>query len=259
LCALHMQMVRGRKIVITEDPEMHALWINDRIFLKPLPPYLLSYAFWEYLVQPPPRQASDDAQKARTQITQAALGYVRTYTCLIRHESDLRIAVREGLVPDNIDLDRWMAFIRDFRYIEDDQVSGRYHYGELRLTRLNFWAKPLLRQWYFRKVYWQYAEYFARWFPPLLFVFALWSLALASMQTGLQARPHWNTLADVSAWFSIASLVGVLAVMVFFFTGFSILAGREIRYAVGKQIRKRKRRRRAKAAHVSKVVGQPEA
>ncbi len=42
---LHHQIVKGRRVVITEDPRLHLLWIDDRIFIKPLPLYLLSHEF----------------------------------------------------------------------------------------------------------------------------------------------------------------------------------------------------------------------
>jgi len=237
VAALHAQLVRGRKIVITEDPEMHLVWISDRVFVKPLPPYLLSYAFWAHMFSSA-EKLSDDERQHRQEVLRAALGYVRTYAHLIKHESDFRIAKREYLVPQNLELEEWMAFIKDFRYIEDRQVSGRYHYGDLRLTRLNFWVKPLLRRWYFRKATWQYGEYFAKYFAPLLFVFGMWSLILDSMQVGLQARPSWQGFSDASVWFSVASLVGVVAIASFLAGGLCILAGREIFYAFRKQIRK---------------------
>lgn len=131
-----------------------------------------------------------------------------------------------------------MAFNKDFRYVEDWQVSGRYHYGDLRLTRLNFWAKPILRRWHFRKATWQYAEHFARYLAPMLFIFTPWSLILDSMQVGLQSRPSWERFSDVSAWFSVAPLIGVVAVAAFVLGGVCILAGREMLYAFGEQIRK---------------------
>lgn len=37
-------------IVVSKDPKLHLVWINDRIFLKPLPRYLTSYTIWrDYL------------------------------------------------------------------------------------------------------------------------------------------------------------------------------------------------------------------
>jgi hypothetical protein len=37
ISSLTHQHVRGRRIVITENPELHLVWIYDRIFIKPLP------------------------------------------------------------------------------------------------------------------------------------------------------------------------------------------------------------------------------
>ena len=46
ISALHRQKVKGRAIVVTEDPRLHLVWIYDRVFVKPLPRYLLSHLFW---------------------------------------------------------------------------------------------------------------------------------------------------------------------------------------------------------------------
>lgn len=79
------------------------------------------------------------------------------------------------------------------------------------------------------------------------------------MQGGLQARPSWDRFGDVSAWFSVVPLISVWAVGAFLLGGFCILAGREVRYALGQQIRKRKRRRKVRTAHSSKADAQDEA
>ncbi|KAL8367881.1 hypothetical protein RB599_003680 [Gaeumannomyces hyphopodioides] len=42
---LHRQLVKRRTIVVTEDPKLHLVWIYDRIFIKPFPRYIGSYAF----------------------------------------------------------------------------------------------------------------------------------------------------------------------------------------------------------------------
>ena len=46
ISSLHQQKVKGREIIITEDPRLHLVWIYNRIFIKPLPRNLLSYTFW---------------------------------------------------------------------------------------------------------------------------------------------------------------------------------------------------------------------
>ena len=44
---LHYQISIGRNIVITERMDLHLLWANDgRIFIKPLPRFLLDSGFW---------------------------------------------------------------------------------------------------------------------------------------------------------------------------------------------------------------------
>jgi hypothetical protein len=37
ISALHRQIVKGRSIIVTEDPRLHLVWYYDRIYLKPLP------------------------------------------------------------------------------------------------------------------------------------------------------------------------------------------------------------------------------
>ncbi|ORY70346.1 uncharacterized protein BCR38DRAFT_104995 [Pseudomassariella vexata] len=72
---LHRQLVKRRTVIITEDPKLHLVWIYDRIFIKPLPRYIMSYAFWQdYLCN----DKNNDISK-RTRIHRAALGYLRTY------------------------------------------------------------------------------------------------------------------------------------------------------------------------------------
>ncbi|CAG8979288.1 hypothetical protein HYALB_00012671 [Hymenoscyphus albidus] len=93
---LHRQRVKGREIIITEEP----LWFHDRIYIKPLPKYLLSYRFWEmFLVN-----QSTCLGGRRDAIRKAALGYLRTYRYLIQHESDFHIAKQDHLclVPHGV-------------------------------------------------------------------------------------------------------------------------------------------------------------
>jgi hypothetical protein len=60
-----------------------------------------------------------------------------------------------------------------FKDISDEAVSGRYHYGELRLTRLNLYIKILLRKFEYERVYAQYGEYFCTFLRAV--AFCLWS------------------------------------------------------------------------------------
>ncbi|KLU91050.1 hypothetical protein MAPG_09574, partial [Magnaporthiopsis poae ATCC 64411] len=95
---LHRQAVKRRTIVVTEDPKLHLVWIRDRIFIKPLPAYLVNHSFWENQLgrracSPPAVAAAAKPDVTATQqpadprpppslqhIRRAALGYLRTYT-----------------------------------------------------------------------------------------------------------------------------------------------------------------------------------
>ncbi|KAI4146698.1 MAG: hypothetical protein LQ340_005842, partial [Diploschistes diacapsis] len=190
---LHRQYVKSRRIILTEDPKLHLVWIKDRIFIKPLPEYLLSPSFWTADVLGPsfppatstgtgtgtgtgtasrnPASASSRTAQ-RTRIRQSALGLLRSYSHLIQHHSDFRIAQSPSLllVPPEINWPTFDAFIARFDAdaVPDADVSPRYAYGEIRLTRLNFYAKFLSRSWYFHRLVPQYEDYFARFYAPVL-------------------------------------------------------------------------------------------
>ncbi|KID77541.1 uncharacterized protein G6M90_00g096270 [Metarhizium brunneum] len=198
---LHRQLVKRRRIVITEDPKLHLVWINDRIFIKPLPRYLTSHAFWtDYL-------ADKDVQRIR----RAALGYLRTYSHLVRHESDFRIAQDAALclVSRDVTWEQFCAFASRLRRIPDRDVSPRYAYGEIRLTRLNFYAPFLLGKSHFQRVDYQYGDYFARFFTPVVFVFAIVSVILSALQVVVSVG---DNASSVSA--RMALLGSVAAILV---------------------------------------------
>lgn len=242
---LHEQTLRGREVVITEDPELHLLWIENKIFVKPIPPYLLSYAFWSfYLVT---NQVNSPSSQEKT--LKAALGYMRTYSYLVRHRSDYRLAMQHHLIPDDLDItfESFMRFINTFSCISDEACSPRYQYGQLRLSRLNFWVKIFLRRSCFYETTWQYAEFFAKFYGPLLFIFGIVSVILSAMQVGVQARPSWRYYTNVSAWFSVACLLLMLSIGLALVLGFLLMLSRELNFALRHQYSLRKERRRLKA------------
>lgn len=208
--ALHRQRVKGREIIVTEEPRLHLVWIHNRIFIKPLPRYLLSYAFWEGYLD----ERSNKLGKYQSDIRKAASGFLRTYRYLIRHETDFNIAQQEhlSLIPKDVDWRSFSRFIAELSSIDDATVSKRYRYGELRLTRLNLYAPLLLRKFHFEQVHGQYGDFFARLYGPILFVFALVSTILSSMQVALAAEQlvtvQWVSMWHVSRWFSVLSLIG---------------------------------------------------
>lgn len=48
---LHYQLVLQREIVVCEKMDVHLVWGNGRIHIKPIPLFLLSPAFWETSLQ----------------------------------------------------------------------------------------------------------------------------------------------------------------------------------------------------------------
>ncbi|KAI1036247.1 hypothetical protein LB504_011378 [Fusarium proliferatum] len=203
---LHRQLLQGRSIVVTENPKLHLIWINDRVFIKPLPRFVGSHGFWrEYLCS---NNTSDDVR-----IRRAALGYLRTYFFLIQHESDFRIAKDPTLclIPEGISWEQFCDFTSDFDKILDKDVSLRYAYGQIRLTRLNFYAPIILHKSYFQRIDFQYGQYFARFYAPILFAFGITSVTLS----GLQVVASLETGGGAN-WQGLALGVSVLAILVSF-------------------------------------------
>ncbi|KAF3934156.1 hypothetical protein ABW20_dc0102788 [Dactylellina cionopaga] len=262
---LHRQVLKGRKIVITEDPGLHLIWFYDKIYIKPLPEYLGSYSFWEHFLcdsnttktAPPANgtnnggsQPNDDALK------RAALGFVRTYARLIVHHSDFRIAQENNLIPtwstnSTITWDNFSRFLSHFRNIPDEAVTQRYSYGQLRLTRLN-WAMRMIppkgqRRFYYYRVHWQTGDYVKQHFNSLLFVFAAIALVLGAMQVCLAAKDFtdpegsWNNFARASWGFGVFTIVFFLAIIVAFLLGVCISLTSQLSFGVRWERNRRKK------------------
>ena len=70
-----------------------------------------------------------------------ALGFLFTYAALLSFESDFTIAKERGLLPSDLDIPQWTKWQN---FVEETITSSiykdthqRFHYGELRLGRLN--------------------------------------------------------------------------------------------------------------------------
>lgn len=206
---LHHQRVKGREIVITEDPRLHLVWIHDRIFIKPLPQYLLSHDFWQTFIFGCPSKLGERGK----QMQLAALGFLRTYRHLIRHESDLRIAQRDELqlVPKDVDWPKVHKFLSQIESVMDSDVSERYHYGEIRLSRLNFYAPFLIGKLRYEQVSGQYSDIFGRLYAPTLFIFAFVTTVLNSLQVEMAveqvSEKKWQVMTLLSRWFGVIALI----------------------------------------------------
>ncbi|KAK7971457.1 hypothetical protein PG989_016473 [Apiospora arundinis] len=206
---LHRQRVKRRAIIVTENPKLHLVWIHDRVFVKPLPRYILSHAFWQCFLS---RDSSRDKQHHH-RVREAILGYLRTYRYLVRYESDFRIAQEPDLqlIPSDVTWEQFCHFGADLMSIGDSDVSPRYCYGEIRLTRLNFYAPILLRKSYFQRVEYQYGAYFARFYGPILFWLGIASVVLSGLQVAVaveeQSKGDRQVLSVFALGFSVAIIV----------------------------------------------------
>lgn len=131
---LHYQVLTSREIYVTENPELHLVWAKNRIFVKPIPRWLLDPDFWAVHLL----ATGDGDRHQKQELAACALGFLFTYTALVAYESDFRIAVEKGLIPSKVSWDRWKVLsaqlVRNHCYAA---VNPRYWYGELRLSRLN--------------------------------------------------------------------------------------------------------------------------
>ncbi len=213
--ALHRQILLGRSIFLTENPDEHLVWIENRFFIKPLPEFLLSYSAWTGHLQ------HDVA------LHQSACGLLLSYTWLVRHRSDYEIAIHNHLLPANLTWESWIKLASSFlAHVDADsltQVSPRYRYGELRLTRLNsiYRLMPAVFSFQnfsrgFMRVPTWYKAFFQKNFAWLLAVFAFISVALGAIQVGLATDKLQASTAFVElSWgLCILTLVVLLWVVV---------------------------------------------
>jgi hypothetical protein len=186
------------------------VWYYGRIFLKPIPQYMLTQAFWTFI-----READPDVYKA-------ALGFMRTYFFLIQHETDYRRAVETHLIPrvagrPEMSFEDFASFIQQFACLDNSCVAPRYHYGTLRLTWLNDMAFFILGKLSYFESEGQWSEWFGRTFGPIIAVFAIISVILNTMQVGLNAAQIESSLAPESylgvCW-GVAQCILIVAAMI---------------------------------------------
>lgn len=128
-----------RNIVITERLDCHLVWGNGRIFLKPLPRWLIQRSFWEGHCNQ--AEENSTASGSIRTMRSSALGFLLSYVALIRYESDFEIAKESRVIPAEFSWTRWQVLVREILRTPSDQlrpqVADRFIYGELRLHRLD--------------------------------------------------------------------------------------------------------------------------
>lgn len=212
---LHRQVFKGRAIILMEDPALHLIWFRENICIKPIPLALLNHDFWALYLNG--RKDQFDRR--------VVLGFLRSYRYLVQHPSDFKIATDRGLIPLTTTWLQWMRFIDNFGSLSDADVANRYHFGQIRLSRLNilnFFLRPRRsnetgnnRHYY--TTHWHTSAYLRQSVGPGLYIFASVSLLLSAMQvilslpTEIQTRTRVKETASLSlAFWGFCGMVLVL-------------------------------------------------
>ncbi|KGQ10055.1 hypothetical protein BBAD15_g4592 [Beauveria bassiana D1-5] len=238
--SLTAQLLQGRRIVLAESLDMHLVWDSGKIYIKPLPRYLLEPAIWtKYLPKKQQGQTSwvvaasapvansKPSEAADTgEIRKAALGLLYSYACLIADRTDFELALEEGLLPKFLDQPSWPRWRALATEILSSQITSEMHprfkHGELRLGRLN-WI------YLFRDIP-KFKLYFDPWNSYTEFVFGNMAcitavtvymvVVLTAMQVGLATNKLKDNASfhDASYGFAVfsilAPLIAVLLIVV---------------------------------------------
>ncbi|KAI2008436.1 hypothetical protein LOZ39_001724 [Ophidiomyces ophidiicola] len=209
---LHRQRMMGVELLPTEQSDLHLLKFSNRLLVKPLPSYILDYDFWaEHLC-------------GSSELHGSASGLLVSYIWLICSPLDLKIAHDYHLFPDQLDWAWWKAFVNDvFDHINInalDTVNKRYHFGELRLGRINtiyrikYFFTHFIRGYLYG--YNRYLVFFERNFGWIIVVFAYFSLVLSAMQVAMDVPGLQDNKSFVNATYGF---VIFSIVLVAFFLG----------------------------------------
>ncbi|KAL8819764.1 MAG: hypothetical protein Q9191_007662 [Dirinaria sp. TL-2023a] len=155
---------------------------------------------------------------------------MRSYSYLVYSGIDFKLAVEKGLLPSDTrtaageDKITWNSFARliaSFEKYGDEDVSPRYHYGELRLSRLNFYSRIFLGKLTFHHIDAQWGAFLNRAIAPFIVVFAVVAVILNAMQVELavqncnKVQSSWAKFANASKWLAVVVLIFVMLVIVF--------------------------------------------
>ena len=195
LSTLHHQRVILRDIIPSELPQLHLVWFDRKIYVKPLPDCLINQS--RYLTQ-----AFDHSG--------VVAGFLRSYCGLVRYPLDLVIAKESNLISKDVSWEQWATF-RDTVLTKtgDLYINKRYEYGELRLNRLDLIYRFTGRGLNYFTVHCTYKTYFAQYFSIFATVFAFVAIILTAMQVLVTIEGIPERVATTSYRFSVAVLIGV--------------------------------------------------
>lgn len=207
--ALHVQKIKLREVCPTEQMDLHLAWSPGRIYIKPIPRFLLDAGFWHERLCPNPR------------LYDCAMGFLHSHTALIEHESDFWIAKAAHLLPEEVTWPKWVLLVGQLLNCRNvTNINKRYIYGELRLGRLNMIYRFRGRTRGYLSSCTTYGDFFRDNVNSLITLFAYTTIALSAMQVALttnysQKSDAFQRASYGFAVFSIiAPLLSVVAMLV---------------------------------------------
>lgn len=221
---LHDQLLLSREIFVTERMGIHLTWTTGRIFLKPIPRYLLEPRFWtEYLSCVPACEcAGDDRDCSRRVLWKSALGFLFSYAALISHETDFCIAQEKHLLPLDASWRAWRIFVKELNIERIYHIiDRRFIYGELRLSRLKVMYVVYNRLIPIGSSHKkdEHALFHGQngYFTPLVGLTICIAIILLAMQVGLATKSFADndSLQSLSYGFTLFSIIAALLVITF--------------------------------------------
>lgn len=206
---LHLQRIKMRETFVTEQMDLHLVWYSKRIYIKPIPRFLLDPRFWE------------EHLCGNAQLYQCAMGFLLSYAALIEHESDYRIAKESNLLPEEVTWSQWVLLVHQLLNCRNlTTINKRYVYGELRLGRLNLiyrLRKGMIRGYLSSCT--TYGDFVRDNLNSLISLFAYTTIVLSAMQVGLgtsylQENRAFQRASYVFSIFSIVAPLSSIGVVV---------------------------------------------
>lgn len=205
---------------------MHLVWTTGRLFLKPIPPYLLEPNFWTEHLDCTPGCSCDNGESPVSQTTtgfcqsralrRRALGFLFSYAALISHQSDFQTAQVKQLLPSEIKWLRWRSFVDELELEHIySRIDPRFYHGELRLSRLNIMYATLRTPFRGYVPLWnQYGLFIHDNFAWLAGATVYIAIVLTAMQVGLatESLAHSSSFQSASYGFTVFSILGPLII-----------------------------------------------
>jgi hypothetical protein len=218
---LHRYKMLSYEILCTQQMDLHLLKFSNKLIVKPLPEWILDHTFWTQHLCSGPKE-----------VHASACGFLLSYIWLVVSPLDLTLAHEYHLLPPFVTWTLWKSFVRDvYGNVAVNTLKGvnpRYHFGDLRLGRINviyrlrFFSTHFVRGYLYG--YNRYVVFFQRNFGWMLVVFVFFSIVLSAMQVGTGlGRLHGDEMFLTASYgfvlFSILIVVVVLGAVGVLFVG----------------------------------------